>query len=311
MLSLLLPAAALAAGPLNGTCSGNYSAGVCLHDAYPILRTFSCTDPGACCANCSANPKCVSWNINTGMKSCFLRGNYRANPGAQCISGQVRPAPPGPPPPPPRPPPPPPPPTFTGVTCTNASFASQPYCNRSLSTADRVASIVSLMTTAEKLLLLEANDPGVARLGIRPMQFGEGLHGVASGCGLAVGEPDEYGPRTGCPTSYPGGIAEGATFNKSLWLTVGAAIGREARALHNQPQCAGQANCANVSGALSGSGISGLSLWAPDMNLFRDPRWGRGQEVPGECVASSSWFLLRASLTRSTVQGPDAHVRVH
>ena len=91
MLPLLLPAAALAAGPLNGTCSGNYSAGVCLHDAYPILRTFSCTDPGACCANCSANPKCVSWNINTGMKSCFLRGNYRANPGAQCISARCGP----------------------------------------------------------------------------------------------------------------------------------------------------------------------------------------------------------------------------
>jgi beta-glucosidase-like glycosyl hydrolase len=81
-------------------------------------------------------------------------------------------------------------------------------------------------------------------------------------------------------------MAEGATFNRSLWALVGATIGREARALHNQPACwadykpaPGQKNCNNVSGALSGKGIAGLALWAPDMNLFRDPRWGRGQEV--------------------------------
>ena len=49
-----------------------------------------------------------------------------------------------------------------------------------------------------------------------------------------AGEPDQFGARTGCPTSYPSGIAEGATFNKSLWLAVGAADGREGRALHNQ-----------------------------------------------------------------------------
>ena len=80
------------------------------------------------------------------------------------------------------------------------------------------------------------------------MQFGEGLHGVASNCGAAVGPPDQFGPRTGCPTSYPAGITEGATFNRTLWSTVGAAIGKEARALHNQPQCYGQNNCNNVSG---------------------------------------------------------------
>ena len=88
--------------------------------------------------------------------------------------------------------------------------------------------------------MLDNNNPGVWRLGIRPMQFGEGLHGVASNCGEALGAPDRFGPRTGCPTSFPAAIAEGATFNKSLWATVGATIGREARALHNQPDCYGQ-----------------------------------------------------------------------
>ena len=117
MRRLLLPAAALLLAaaalpralaapppPPPANCS-KIDHGVCLHDAYPILKTFSCVDPGACCANCSAEPKCVSWNINTGMKSCFLRGSYKTNPGAECISGQVRPGPP-PPPPPPAPPPP-------------------------------------------------------------------------------------------------------------------------------------------------------------------------------------------------------------
>ena len=64
--------------------------GVCLHDAYPILRSFSTVDLGECCGNCTADPACVSWNINTGMKACFLRGSFRPNPGAECTSGCLR-----------------------------------------------------------------------------------------------------------------------------------------------------------------------------------------------------------------------------
>lgn len=259
----------------NTNCSAPPST-LCLHNS-KIIRSFSSVDAGSCCANCTAEPKCVSWNINTGMKNCFLRGNYVTNSGRNCISGQVRPGPPPPPPPPPRPPPPPPPPTFVGVTCADPAFRAAPYCNRSLSDLGRARAIVGAMSLPEKVLTLGNTNYGVARLGIRPMQFGEGLHGVATGCGApAASAPgDRFGPRTGCATSFPAGIAEGATFNKSLWLAVGAVIGREARALHNQPQCYGQNNCDNVSGALSGRGIAGLSLWAPDMNLFRDPRWGR------------------------------------
>jgi hypothetical protein len=298
-LALLLHSGtAVAVAASNGTCSGNFSKGVCLHNAYPILKSFNCLSAAACCSNCTADPKCVSWNINTGMKSCFLRGSYKPNPGPTCISGQVRAGPPAPPPPPPRPPPPPPPPpppVFSGVTCTNASFAHQPYCNRSLSAEARAAAIIALMTQDEKILMLENGNPGVWRLGIRPMQFGEGLHGVASGCGAAVGPPDQFGPRTGCPTSYPAGIAEGATFNRSLWSAVGAAIGTEARALHNQPNCYGSSNCNNVSGAMSGKGIAALALWAPDINLYRDPRWGRGQEVPGEDPKLTSEYVTHFS----------------
>lgn len=191
-------------------------------------------------------------------------------------------------------PPPPPPPPFSGVTCdSQGRFAGQPYCNRSLPLEQRVFSIVSQMTVSEKIAMMDSGNPGVGRLGIRPFQFGEGLHGVDSNCGVAVGEPDEFGVRTGCPTSYPSGIAEGATFNKSLWLTVGAADGREGRALHNQADGtpAGQA----PAGALSGHGLAAIAFWAPDMNLFRDPRWGRGQEVPGEDPVLTSEYVKHFS----------------
>ena len=85
------------------TCSaGNMSVGVCLHNADPILRSFGSASqpvtPGECCGNCSETAKCVSWNVNTQMKQCFLRGSYKPNPGKACISGSIRPVPPPPPP---------------------------------------------------------------------------------------------------------------------------------------------------------------------------------------------------------------------
>eukprot|EP00656_Telonema_subtile_P009230 TRINITY_DN14333_c0_g2_i1.p1 TRINITY_DN14333_c0_g2~~TRINITY_DN14333_c0_g2_i1.p1 ORF type:complete len:947 (-),score=234.31 TRINITY_DN14333_c0_g2_i1:226-3066(-) len=191
----------------------------------------------------------------------------------------------------------PPPPPFVGVTCgagaTNATFASQTFCNPALPVEQRVAEIVSQLTTDEKLSLLESSNTGVPRLGLRQMQFGEGLHGVDSTCGAVPSgaTPDQFGERTGCATSYPSGIAEGATFNRSLWLAVGAADGREGRGLHNQKD----ASTAAPSGALAGSGLAAIAFWAPDMNLFRDPRWGRGQEVPGEDPVLTSEYVRHFS----------------
>ena len=91
------------APPTASNCSGGGTKGVCLHNAMPILRSFSTSDVADCCGNCTATPKCISWNINTAMKQCFLRGSYKPNPGKECISGQVRPWAP----PPPQPPAPP------------------------------------------------------------------------------------------------------------------------------------------------------------------------------------------------------------
>jgi sucrose-6-phosphate hydrolase SacC (GH32 family) len=102
-----------AAAAIGNCSSGGMHPGVCLHDALPILRSFgSAGQPvsaAACCGNCTAEPRCMSWNINTAMQSCFLRGSFKTNPGKECVSGCVRGTcrlpPPLPAPPPPAPPP--------------------------------------------------------------------------------------------------------------------------------------------------------------------------------------------------------------
>ena len=74
-----------------------------------------------------------------------------------------------------------------------------------------------------------------------------------------------------CPTSFPCPSALGAAFNDSLYFLIGQADGREARAINNLRNHATQ----NVYG-------DGIDYWSPTINMQRDPRWGRNQEVPGE-----------------------------
>ena len=108
------------------------------------------------------------------------------------------------------------------------------------------------MDLGEKTMVLNGDNPGVPRLGIPALAGGDELHG-AGGCGAM------HGNNTGCGTSFPHALALAATFNRSLWRQVGDAISTENRALTNQ-------------------GLSGmLNPWDPDINLVRDPRWGRNQ----------------------------------
>ena len=105
-------------------------------------------------------------------------------------------------------------------------------------------------------------DPwGVRRhLGLPPFTTGEALHGVASGC-VAAGKVSHG---TGCPSAFPAASALGASFSDELWHEVGAAISSEARAFTN-------------------FGLStNLVLFTPNINIVKDVRWGRSQEVPGE-----------------------------
>eukprot|EP00755_Sulcionema_specki_P026941 Sspe_Gene.16341::Locus_5757_Transcript_1_1_Confidence_1.000_Length_2611::g.16341::m.16341/K15920/XYL4; beta-D-xylosidase 4 len=146
--------------------------------------------------------------------------------------------------------------------CDKAPYSTMPYCNQDLDARDRAVDLISHMTMDEKMAVMRSNNPGVPRLGVPPFWFSEALHGVLSNCGQTTDYPG-HGTNTGCPTSFPHAMALGSTFNASLWRAVGEAISTEARALHNQ-------------------NLSGIAYWAPDINLARDPRWGRSQEVPGE-----------------------------
>eukprot|EP00117_Sycon_ciliatum_P005145 scpid90606/ scgid9214/ Probable exo-1,4-beta-xylosidase bxlB; 1,4-beta-D-xylan xylohydrolase bxlB; Beta-xylosidase bxlB; Xylobiase bxlB len=167
----------------------------------------------------------------------------------------------------------------TVVNCSTAPFNSYPFCNRSVAVDDRVDDLLSRMQLHEKAQLIQNRNPGIPRLGVPKLQFSECLHGVLSGCGAASGSDS-----TGCPTSFPHGLALGASFNRSLWSHVSSTISTEARALNNQ-------------------GVTGLAFWAPDINLFRDPRWGRGQEVPGEDPFLTAEYV--AHYSRGLQEGVD------
>ncbi|TKY69995.1 beta-D-xylosidase 7 [Spatholobus suberectus] len=148
-------------------------------------------------------------------------------------------------------------------------FASYPFCDTSLPTPTRARSLVSLLTLPEKILLLSNNASSVPRLGIPAYQWwSESLHGLAlNGPGVS------FNGTVSSATDFPQVILSAASFNRSLWFRTAAAIAREARAMFNVGQ-------------------AGLTFWAPNINLFRDPRWGRGQETPGEDPMLASAYAV-------------------
>ncbi|CAM6089051.1 unnamed protein product [Calypogeia fissa] len=142
-----------------------------------------------------------------------------------------------------------------GSSHSNGYYA---FCDQSLDIESRVGNLVASLTLEEKLGLMVNTASGVARLGIPGYQWqNEGLHGVAHSPGVSFGGPIHSA------TSFPQPILTAASFNQTLFNEIGKAISTEARAFHN-------------------TGQGGLTYWTPNINIFRDPRWGRGQETPGE-----------------------------
>ncbi|MBE6723944.1 MAG: beta-glucosidase [Ruminococcaceae bacterium] len=138
-----------------------------------------------------------------------------------------------------------------------------PYEDRSLSFEERAADLLSRMTLREKILILIETSPANERLGIPPYNHGnEALHGVI---------------RLGKYTVFPQAIAFGAMFDPDLMEVITEAISDEARAMHHHGQkIAAKDN--RFGGRYSGL----LTFWSPDLNLCRDPRWGRTGETYGE-----------------------------
>jgi len=132
------------------------------------------------------------------------------------------------------------------------------YLDTSLSINERVKDLIGRMTLEEKVGLMNHPAHGIPRLNIPAYNYwSEALHGVA---------------RNGRATVFPQAIAMAATWDKELILKVATAISDEGRAKYHA--------------ALKRNGYTqqyqGLTFWSPNVNIFRDPRWGRGQETWGE-----------------------------
>lgn len=132
-----------------------------------------------------------------------------------------------------------------------------PFLNPSLSLDIRVNDLVSRMTLEEKISQMMNSAPAIPRLNIPAYDWwNECLHGVG---------------RAGLATVFPQAIGLGATWDEDLIFRVSTAISDEARAKHHE-------FVRNNSRAR----YQGLTFWTPNINIFRDPRWGRGQETYGE-----------------------------
>lgn len=142
----------------------------------------------------------------------------------------------------------------------NTTVLSLPFCNTSLPFSQRAKDLVSRLTLQEKVQQLVNKASGVAHLGVPPYEWwSEALHGVSNvGPGVKFNSTVVPGA-----TSFPAVILSAASFNSSIWYEMGRVVSTEARAMHNV-------------------GLAGLTFWSPNVNIFRDPRWGRGQETPGE-----------------------------
>lgn len=117
--------------------------------------------------------------------------------------------------------------------------------------------LVAKMTLEEKASQLSFDSPEIPRLNIPAYNWwGEGLHGVA---------------RAGTATMFPQAIGMAASFDTALLQEVGSVVAEEGRAKYNENSARGDRDI-----------YKGLTFWSPNINIFRDPRWGRGQETYGE-----------------------------
>ena len=122
---------------------------------------------------------------------------------------------------------------------------------------ERATDLVSRMTLDEKIAQLMNDAPAIPRLGVPAYEWwNECLHGVA---------------RAGGATVFPQAIGMAASFDTALMREVATAISDEARAKHHEAVRRGERRR-----------YQGLTFWSPNINIFRDPRWGRGQETYGE-----------------------------
>ncbi|WP_288919661.1 xylan 1,4-beta-xylosidase [uncultured Prevotella sp.] len=146
---------------------------------------------------------------------------------------------------------------FTLFAASHATAQRYPYQVIYLPTSERARDLCKRLTLDEKISLMMDRSPAIPRLGIPEFQWwSEALHGVG---------------RNGYATVFPVTIGMAASFDESLVNKVFTAVSDEARAKNNEAIRSGHIER-----------YQGLSFWTPNINIFRDPRWGRGQETYGE-----------------------------
>jgi beta-glucosidase len=162
---------------------------------------------------------------------------------------------------------------FIFIYNSNGYTQTPAYLNPSLSVEARVNDLVSRLTLEEKVAQMLNSASAIDRLKIPAYDWwNECLHGVA---------------RTSYPvTSYPQAIGMAATFDINSMKTMGDFTSEEGRAIHNESIRKNDH-----------SRYTGLTYWTPNINIFRDPRWGRGQETYGEDP------FLTGSLAKAFVEG--------
>ena len=147
------------------------------------------------------------------------------------------------------------------VLCASLSASAQtlPYQNPNLSAKERAKDLCSRLTLEEKAMLMLDESPAIPRLGIKKFfWWSEALHGAAN---------------MGNVTVFPEPVAMASSFNPDLLYKVFDAASTEFRAQYNERMYRGSGEDEK---------FHSLSVWTPNVNIFRDPRWGRGQETYGE-----------------------------
>lgn len=142
------------------------------------------------------------------------------------------------------------------------------FLDTKLSFEQRVNDLINHLTLDEKISQMVQNSPAIERLGIPSYEWwNEALHGVA---------------RAGIATVFPQAIGLAAMFDAKLMLKIAKAISDEARAKYNKAIKEGIR-----------ARYFGLTFWSPNINIYRDPRWGRGQETYGECPYLTSVLAMQ------------------
>ena len=168
---------------------------------------------------------------------------------------------------------------FAGMCCVALCACNNklPYQDPSLSPEERAEDLVGRLTLEEKVSLMQHDSPAIPRLGIKKyVWWNEALHGVG---------------RAGLATVFPQAIGMAASFDDALLYDVFTAVSDEARAKNTEFSKSGDLQI-----------YQGLTFWTPNVNIFRDPRWGRGQETYGEDPYLTS--RMGVSVVRG-LQGPE------